>query len=65
MEETQKSCASFFWCHWNYATISEAFVFGDECCAAAAQNQGSQSAACTDAACTDAACTDAACADAL
>ena len=41
-----------------------AFVFGDECCAAAAQNQGSQSAACTDAACTDAACTDAACADA-
>ena len=34
-----------------------AFVFGDECCAAAAQNQGSQSAACTDAACTDAACT--------
>ena len=38
-----------------------AFVFGDECCAAAAQNQGSQSAACTDAACTDAACTDAAC----
>ena len=41
-----------------------AFVFGDECCAAAAQNQGSQSAACTDAACTDAACADAACADA-
>ena len=41
-----------------------AFVFGDECCAAAAQNQGSQSAACADAACTDAACTDAACADA-
>jgi hypothetical protein len=41
-----------------------AFVFGDECCAAAAQNQGSQSAACTDAACADAACTDAACADA-
>ena len=41
-----------------------AFVFGDECCAAAAQNQVSQSAACTDAACTDAACTDAACADA-
>ena len=41
-----------------------AFVFGDECCAAAAQNQESQSAACTDAACTDAACTDAACADA-
>ncbi|MDA9718715.1 MerC domain-containing protein [Planctomycetaceae bacterium] len=38
-----------------------AFVFGDECCAAAAQNQVSQSAACTDAACTDAACTDAAC----
>ena len=38
-----------------------AFVFGDECCAAAAQNQGSQSAACTDAACTDAACADAAC----
>ena len=38
-----------------------AFVFGDECCAAAAQNQGSQSAACTDAACTDAACTDSAC----
>ena len=34
-----------------------AFVFGDECCAAAAQNQGSQSAACADAACTDAACT--------
>ena len=29
-----------------------AFVFGDECCAAAAQNQVSQSAACTDAACT-------------
>ena len=41
-----------------------AFVFGDECCAAAAQNQGSQSAACTDAACTDAACTDAACTNA-
>ena len=41
-----------------------AFVFGDECCAAAAQNQGSQSAACTDAACTDAACADAACTDA-
>ena len=41
-----------------------AFVFGDECCAAAAQNQGSQSAACTDAACADAACADAACADA-
>ncbi len=41
-----------------------AFVFGDECCAAVAQNQGSQSAACTDAACTDAACADAACADA-
>ena len=41
-----------------------AFVFGDECCAAAAQNQGSQSAACTDAACADAACTDAACTDA-
>ena len=41
-----------------------AFVFGDECCAAAAQNQGSQSAACTDTACADAACTDAACADA-
>ena len=38
-----------------------AFVFGDECCAAAAQNQGSQSAACTDAACADAACADAAC----
>ena len=34
-----------------------AFVFGDECCAAAAQNQVSQSAACTDAACADAACT--------
>ena len=41
-----------------------AFVFGDECCAAAAQNQGSQSAACAEAACTDAACTDAACTDA-
>ena len=41
-----------------------AFVFGDECCAAAAQNQGSQSAACADAACADAACTDAACTDA-
>ena len=41
-----------------------AFVFGDECCAAAAQNQGSQSAACTDAACADAACADAACTDA-
>ena len=41
-----------------------AFVFGDECGAAAAQNQRSQSAACTVAACADAACTDAACTDA-
>jgi hypothetical protein len=41
-----------------------AFVFGDECCAAATGSQLTQNAACTDAACTDAACTDAACADA-
>ena len=41
-----------------------AFVFGDECCAAATESQLAQNAACTDAACTDAACTDAACTDA-
>ena len=41
-----------------------AFVFGDECCAAATGSQLAQNAACTDAACTDAACTDAACTDA-
>ena len=41
-----------------------AFVFGDECCAAATGGQLAQNAACTDAACTDAACTDAACTDA-
>ena len=41
-----------------------AFVFGDECCAAATGSQLTQNAACTDAACTDAACTDAACTDA-
>ena len=40
-----------------------AFVFGDECCAAATGSQLAQNAACTDAACTDAACTDAACTD--
>ena len=40
-----------------------AFVFGDECCAAAAKNQVAQNAACADAACADADCTDAACAD--
>lgn len=41
-----------------------AFVFGDECCAAATGSQLTQNAACTDAACTDAACADAACTDA-
>ena len=41
-----------------------AFVFGDECCAAATGSQLVQNAACTDATCTDAACTDAACTDA-
>ena len=41
-----------------------AFVFGDECCAAATGSQLVQNGACTDAACTDAACTDAACTDA-
>ncbi|MCP4469019.1 MAG: MerC domain-containing protein, partial [Halieaceae bacterium] len=41
-----------------------AFVFGDECCAAATGSQLTQNAACTDAACTDTACTDAACTDA-
>ena len=41
-----------------------AFVFGDECCAAATGSQLAQNATCTDAACTDAACTDAACTDA-
>ena len=41
-----------------------AFVFGDECCAAATGSQLAQNAACTDAACTDAACTDAGCTDA-
>ena len=40
-----------------------AFVFGDECCAAATGSQLAQNAACTDAACTDAACTDAACSE--
>ncbi len=40
-----------------------AFVFGDECCAAATESQLAQNAACTDAACTDAACTDAACSE--
>jgi hypothetical protein len=40
-----------------------AFVFGDECCAAATGSPLAQNATCTDAACTDAACTDAACAD--
>jgi len=41
-----------------------AFVFGDECCAAATGSQLAQNATCTDATCTDAACTDAACTDA-
>ena len=41
-----------------------AFVFGDECCAAATESQLAQNTACTDVACTDAACTDAACTDA-
>jgi len=41
-----------------------AFVFGDECCAAATGSPLAQNATCTDAACTDAACTDAACTDA-
>ncbi len=40
-----------------------AFVFGDECCAAATGSQLAQNSACTDAACTDAACTDAACSE--
>jgi len=40
-----------------------AFVFGDECCAAATGSPLAQNATCTDAACTDAACTDAACTD--
>ena len=40
-----------------------AFVFGDECCAAATGSQLVQNPACTDAACTDAACTDAACSE--
>jgi len=40
-----------------------AFVFGDECCAAATGSQLVQNGACTDAACTDAACTDAACSE--
>ena len=35
-----------------------AFVFGDECCAAATGSQLAQNAACTDAACTDAACSE-------
>ena len=39
-----------------------AFVFGDECCAAATGSQLVQNGACTDA-CTDAACTDAACSE--
>ncbi len=38
-----------------------AFVFGDECCAAATGSPLAQNATCTDAACTDAACTDTAC----
>ena len=41
-----------------------AFVFGDECCAAATESQLAQNTACTDVACTDVACTDAACTDA-
>ena len=41
-----------------------AFVFGDECCAAATESQLAQNTACTDVACTDAACTDVACTDA-
>ena len=41
-----------------------AFVFGDECCAAAAKNQVAQNAACADADCADADCTDADCTDA-
>lgn len=41
-----------------------AFVFGDECCAAATESQLAQNTACTDAACTDVACTDVACTDA-
>ncbi|MEO2041670.1 MAG: MerC domain-containing protein [Pirellulales bacterium] len=41
-----------------------AFVFGDECCAAATGSPLAQNATCTDAACTDAACTDTACTDA-
>ena len=41
-----------------------AFVFGDECCAAATGSQLVQNGACTDVACTDVACTDAACTDA-
>ena len=41
-----------------------AFVFGDECCAAAAKNQVAQNAACADADCTDADCVDADCTDA-
>ena len=40
-----------------------AFVFGDECCAAATESQLAQNTACTDVACTDAACTDAACSE--
>ena len=40
-----------------------AFVFGDECCAAATGSPLAQNATCTDAACTDAACADAACTD--
>jgi len=41
-----------------------AFVFGDECCAAATESQLAQNTACTDIACTDVACTDVACTDA-
>ena len=41
-----------------------AFVFGDECCAAATESQLAQNTACTDVACTDVACTDVACTDA-
>jgi hypothetical protein len=40
-----------------------AFVFGDECCAAATGSQLVQNGACTDATCTDATCTDATCTD--
>ena len=40
-----------------------AFVFGDECCAAATESQLAQNTACTDVACTDVACTDAACSE--